>query len=49
MSKIVFYDPFEHLQHKLLQKERGGSQIANLTLDHKKSGIDLTSVFVDGV
>jgi hypothetical protein len=49
MSKIVSYDPFEHLQHKLWKKKRGGSQIANLTPDHKKSGIDLTSVCVDGL
>jgi hypothetical protein len=30
-------------------KIKAGSQIDNLTPDHKKSGIDLTSVHADGV
>jgi hypothetical protein len=49
MSKMGLHDPFGHLQHKLWQKKKVGSQICSLTSDHKKSGIDPTSVREDGV
>jgi hypothetical protein len=35
MSKMGSHDPFGHLKYKLWSKER-----PNLTLNHKKSGID---------
>jgi len=34
---------------QVMVKERAGSQIGNLTLDHKKSGIDPTPMFANGV
>jgi len=34
MNKMGLHDPFGHLNHKLWPKEKVGSQIANLTLDH---------------
>jgi hypothetical protein len=44
MSKMGSHCSFGHLKHKLRPKERAGvktgSQIANLTPDQKKSGID---------
>jgi hypothetical protein len=44
MSKMGSHCSFGHLKHKLWPKERAGvktgSQIANLTPDQKKSGID---------
>jgi hypothetical protein len=40
MPKMSLHCSFEHLKHKLWPKERAKSQIANLTLDQKKSGID---------
>jgi hypothetical protein len=44
MSKMGSHCSFEHLKHKLWPKEgpgvKIGSQIANLTPDQKKSGID---------
>jgi hypothetical protein len=44
MSKMGSHCSFEHLKHKLQPKERPGvktgSQIANLTPDQKKLGID---------
>ncbi len=43
------HDPFGHLKHKLWQKKRLGVKIGSLTFDHKKSGIDPTSVCADGV
>ncbi len=49
MSKMGSHDPFGHLQHKLWQKERSWVKIGNLTPDHKKSGIDPTSVCAGGV
>jgi hypothetical protein len=49
MSKMGLHDPFEHLQHKLWQKERPGVKIDNLTPDHKKLGIDSTFVRVGGM
>jgi len=47
MSKMGLHDPFGHLQHKLWPKRKAGSQIGNLTLDHKKSGINQTYVRAD--
>jgi hypothetical protein len=45
MSKMGSHCSFGHLKHKLRPKEKPrvktGSQIANLTPDQKKSGIDL--------
>jgi hypothetical protein len=45
MSKMGSHCSFGHLKHKLRPKEgprvKTGSQIANLTPDQKKSGIDL--------
>jgi hypothetical protein len=49
MSKMGSHDPFGHLQHKLWQKERLGVKIGNLTLNHKKLGINLNSVRASGV
>jgi hypothetical protein len=49
MSRISAHDPFGHLQHKLWQKERSGVKIGNLTPNHKKSGIDPTSVRASSV
>jgi len=43
------HEPFGHLQHKLWQKERLGVKTGSLILDHKKSGIDPTSVRAGGV
>jgi len=43
------HDPFGHLQHKLWQKEKLGVKIGNLTPDHKKSRINLTSMRAGGV
>jgi len=43
------HDPFGHLQHKLWYKKRPGVKIGNLTSDHKKSGIDLTSMRAGGM
>ncbi len=43
------HDPFGHLQHKLWQKRKAGSQIDNSTPDHKKSRIDPTLVRAGGV
>jgi hypothetical protein len=44
MFKIGLHCSFGHLKHKLRPKERPGvkigSEIANLTPDQKKSGID---------
>jgi hypothetical protein len=44
MSKMGSHYSFGHLKHKLRPKEgpgvKTGSQIANLTPDQKKSGID---------
>jgi hypothetical protein len=41
MSKMASHESFGHMQPKLWAKEKAGSQIGNLTLDHEKSGIDL--------
>jgi hypothetical protein len=49
MFKMGSHDPFGHLQHKLWQKERSGLKIGSLTPDHKKSGIDPTSMRVGGM
>jgi hypothetical protein len=49
MSKMGSYDPFQHLEHKLWQKEMSGVKIVNLISDHKKSRIDPTFVRASGV
>jgi hypothetical protein len=49
MSEMASHEPFGHLQHKLWSKEGAGSQIGNLTPDHKKSGIDPIPVCAGGV
>jgi hypothetical protein len=49
MSKMGSHDPFKYLQHKLWQKERPIIKISNLTPDHKKSGIDSTSMGAGGM
>jgi len=49
MSKMGLHDPFGHLQHKLYQKEKPGVKIGNLIPDHKKLGIDSTSMRAGGV
>jgi hypothetical protein len=49
MTKMGLHDPFEHLQHKLWQKERMGVKTNSLTPDHKKSRIDPTFVCAGGV
>jgi len=49
MSKMGLHCSFEHLKHKLWPKEGAGSQIANLTLDQKKSGIDPIYLAADDV
>jgi hypothetical protein len=46
MSKMGSHDPFKHLQHKLWLQKKVGSQIGNLTPDHRKLGIDLTPLRV---
>jgi hypothetical protein len=43
------HDSFRHLQHKLWQKKRSGIKVGNLIPDHKKLGIDLTSVHASGM
>ncbi len=40
------HDPFGHLT---MAKRKVGSQIGNLTPDHKKSGIDSTPVRTGGM
>ncbi len=49
MSKMGSHDPFGHLQHKLWQKERLGVKIDSLTPDHKKLGINPTSMHGGGM
>ncbi len=49
MCKMGSHDPFGHLQHKLWYKKRSGVKIGNLTLEHKKSRIDLTSMRAGGM
>ncbi len=49
MSKMGLHDPFGHLQHKLWQKERPKIKIGSLTPNHKKSGINPTSMRVGDV
>ncbi len=43
------HDPFGHLQQKLWQKERPRVKTGNLTPDHKKLGIDPTSMHASGM
>jgi len=47
MPKMGSHCSFEHLKHKLWPKEGAGSQIASLTPDQKKSGIDPIYLAVD--
>jgi hypothetical protein len=49
MSKMGSHCSFGHLKHKLWHKKRAGSRTANLTPDHKKSGIDPIYLATGGV
>jgi len=40
MSKMGLHCSFGHLKTQVMAKRRARSRIANLTSDHKKSGID---------
>jgi len=49
MSKMSSHCSFGHMKHKLWPKEGSGNQIASLTPDQKKSGIDPIYLAVEGV
>jgi hypothetical protein len=49
MFKMGSHCSFGHLKHKLWPKRKVGSQIANLTLDQKKSGINPIYLAIGGV
>jgi len=48
MSKMGFHCSFRHLKH-VMAKRKAGSQIAGLTPDQKKSGINLIYLAIEGV
>ncbi len=49
MSKMGLHDLFGYLQHKLWQKRKVRSKTSSLIPDHKKLGLDLTSMRAGGV